>query len=109
MRHAGRCTVRAVNILIIEDNRHMRRMLCEMVRAAFEPTPVFEAADAGSALALCREKRPGLVLMDVGLPDANGIELTAVIRSLLPQSQVVIVSNHSSKVYQDAARTAGAA
>ena len=99
----------AMNILIVEDNLHMRRMLIEMVRAAFEDSLVLEAADANSAFTLCRDVRPELVLMDVGLPDANGIDLTATIKSLLPESKVVIVTNHRGRVYQDAARTAGAA
>ena len=98
-----------MNILIVEDNLHMRRMLIEMVGAAFEDGLALEAADANSALTLCRDIRPELVLMDVGLPDGNGIDLTAAIMSLLPESKVVIVTNHRSRVYQDAARTAGAA
>jgi DNA-binding NarL/FixJ family response regulator len=97
-----------VKILIVEDNRHMRRMLMEMVGAAFEPHPVLEAADASSALLLSRVARPDLVLMDVGLPDGNGIEVTAEIKSLLPASRIVIVSNHRDRAAQDAARTAGA-
>lgn len=58
---------------------------------------------------LCRETRPELVLMDLALPDVNGIALTAEIKSLLPTSKVVIVSNHRSRAYQDAAATAGSA
>jgi DNA-binding NarL/FixJ family response regulator len=98
-----------VHILIIEDNRHMRRMLTEIVRPTFEPNPIVEAADARSARALCHETRPGLVLMDIALPDGNGIALTAEIKSLLPATTVVIVSNHRTRACQDAARAAGAA
>src|SRR6188768_4026548 len=86
-RHRG-----DVNILIVEDNRHMRRMLGEMVRSAFRPNPVIEAADVSSAMIVCRDVRPELVLMDVGLPDANGIDVTAEIKTMLPHSHVVIVS-----------------
>jgi DNA-binding NarL/FixJ family response regulator len=98
-----------MNILIVEGNRHMRRMLMEMVGAALTPHPVLEAADASSALLLARAARPGLVLMDVGLPDANGIELTAEIKSLLPESRVVIVSDQRTRASQDAAYASGAA
>ena len=96
-------------ILIVEDNRHMRHLLIEIVRPAFAPSTVLGAADASSATRLCRENRPGLVLMDVALPDGNGIALTAEIKSLLPASKVVIVSNHRARASQDAAATAGAA
>ena len=94
--------------MIVEDNRHMRRMLIEMMRSAFEPVTILEAANASTALTLWHEQRPELVLMDVALPDGNGIALTAATRSLLPHAKVVIVSNHRSRPCQDAARAAGA-
>ena len=87
----------------------MRHLLTEIVRPTFAPSTVLEAADASSATRLCRETRPELVLMDVALPDGNGIALTAEIKSLLPTSKVVIVSNHRSREFQAAATTAGAA
>lgn len=96
-------------ILIVEDNRRMRRLLIEIVRPAFPSSTILGAADARSATRLCRETRPDLVLMDVALPDGNGIALTADIKSLLPTSKVVIVSNHRSRACQDAAAVAGAA
>lgn len=81
----------------------------EIVRPAFAASTVLEAADARTATRLCRETRPELVLMDVALPDGNGIALTAEIKSLLPTSKIVIVSNNQSRACQDAAATAGAA
>jgi DNA-binding NarL/FixJ family response regulator len=87
----------------------MRQLLMEIVRPAFAPSTVLGAADASSATRLCRETRPELVLMDVALPDGNGIALTAEIKALLPTSKVVIVSNHRSRACQDAAASAGAA
>jgi DNA-binding NarL/FixJ family response regulator len=98
-----------VNILIVEDNRHMRRVLREMLRSAFESIQLAEATNAADALTACRDGKPDVVLMDVGLPDASGIELTAQIKALLPSSVVLIVSNHRSRMDQDAARVAGAA
>ena len=97
-----------VNILIVEDNRHMRRMLVEMVGSVFLSACILEAADAKSALDLCHACRPELVLMDVGLPDANGIALTATIKALIGEVRVVVVSSHRSRIYQDEARAAGA-
>jgi two-component system NtrC family response regulator len=98
-----------VNILVVEDNPHMRRVLARMVRMAFAVATVLEAQDAAGALALCRESCPELVLMDVKLPDGNGIELTGRIRVMLPATPVVIVSTHRDRAYREAARAAGAA
>ena len=87
----------------------MRRMLKEMVGTAFAPIPVLEAGDGRSARMLCHDARPELILMDVALPDASGIDLTTEIMALLPTSKVVVVSNHQTRACQDAARNAGAA
>ena len=65
-------------------------------------------AGAVRALQLCHSNRPRLVLMDVALPDANGIELTAKIRRMLPETEVVIVSQHAVAAYVERARAAGA-
>jgi two-component system NtrC family response regulator len=98
-----------VIILIVEDNPHMRHLLMEIVRPAFAASTVLEAADARTATRLCREARPELVLMDVALPDGNGIALTAEIKSLFPTTKVVIVSGYQWRECQDAAASAGAA
>ena len=87
----------------------MRHLLIEMVRPAFASSTVLEAADVSSASRLCREARPELVLMDVALPDGNGIALTAEIKSLFPTTKVVIVSGYQWRECQEAAATAGAA
>ena len=46
--------------------------------------------------------------MDVGLPDQDGIEATAMIRLLHPEVAVVILSSHDGSAYREAARRAGA-
>jgi DNA-binding NarL/FixJ family response regulator len=83
-----------VIILIVEDNRHMRRLLIEIVRPAFAASTVLEAADARTATRLCRETRPAL---------------TAEIKSLFPTTRVVIVSGYRWPEWQYAAAAAGAA
>ena len=95
-------------MLIVEDQEHMRRTLVEYVQSAYPDITVMEAADGARALQLCRSSSPRLVLMDVALPDANGIELTAQIRVMLPATEVVIVSQHAVMAYVERAHAAGA-
>jgi DNA-binding NarL/FixJ family response regulator len=95
-------------MLIVEDQDYMRRMLHEFVQSAFPEARVMAAADGSSALALCRDCRPSVVLMDIELPDANGIELTAEVKAMLPDTAVIIVSSHSGRAYMDRAKMAGA-
>ena len=95
-------------MLIVEDQDFIRRMLVEFVQSAYPDAAIMEAADGARALQLCRSSCPRLVLMDVTLPDANGIELTAQIKEMLPETEVVIVSQHAVEAYVERAHAAGA-
>jgi DNA-binding NarL/FixJ family response regulator len=95
-------------MLIVEDQDYMRQMLREFLQAAFPGKTILEASNGRSALTLCSERKPRIVLMDIGLPDASGIELTATIKTLLPDTAVIIVSSHTGSAYIERARAAGA-
>jgi len=95
-------------MLIVEDQGYMRRVLRDFLQGAFPDRNIQEAEDGSSALALCRAHRFGVVLMDVCLPDANGIELTAKIKAMQPDAEVIIVSSSSGSAYTERAQAAGA-
>jgi len=95
-------------ILIVEDHEAMRAMLRGHVQSAYPDCVVIEAADGASALASCRDRRPHLILMDLGLPDIDGIELGARLRELVPEAALIVVSQHSGQVYFERTRAMGA-
>ena len=95
-------------MLIVEDLAYMRRTLRTFLQSAFPEKTIHEAANGNSALAVCREHKPKVVLMDIELPDANGIDLTAQIRSMLPETAVIVVTMHTSSEYAQRASAAGA-
>ena len=99
----------ALTILVVDDNRHMRRLLLEVLGNEFRGSSILEAADGREALAQCLQATPDIVVMDIGLPDADGIELTSTVRLLFPQTAVVVLSSHEGSAYRDAACHAGAA
>jgi DNA-binding NarL/FixJ family response regulator len=101
-------TEKRIVMLIVDDHELMRRMLREYLQSAYANAVVMEAGDGAGGLELCRSQRPHLVLMDVGLPDANGIELTAQVKKILPETAVVVVSQHATQAYVERARAAGA-
>ncbi len=69
-------------ILVIEDNPTTRKLFC--VALETENYQVLEAEDAKTALALCRQQKPDLILQDLILPDMDGLELNRQLR-LIPQ------------------------
>jgi two-component system cell cycle response regulator DivK len=66
-------------ILYIEDNFHNRRLVRKIL--ASRGYRILEAEDGRTGLALLREHRPPLVLLDIGLPDIDGLEVVARIRA----------------------------
>ena len=95
-------------MLIVEDNGLMRAALLQFLQSAFPGRAIHDVADGASALAFVRERRPRLVLMDVSLPDANGIELTAEIKAQFPEIRVIVVTQLEGSHYIEHARAAGA-
>jgi len=78
------------------------------VQSAFPVCAIVDAANGQRAMQLCTTRRPHLVLMDVSLPDANGIELTASIKAAAPAIAVIVVSYLTGRIYREQALAAGA-
>ena len=95
-------------VLIVEDHAAMRAGMSVLLQTAFPGCRVHEAEHSVRALTICFVHQPRLILMDICLPDANGIELAARIRKLFPEIEVIIVSNVSTDVHREQARAAGA-
>ena len=95
-------------VLIVEDHSLLRRVIREFLQSAFPGCSFQEAADGATALAACHAGLPQLVLMDISLPDANGIELTSRLGTLYPGLRVIVVSHMSGEDYVQQALAAGA-
>lgn len=108
MNRVGQPMNNVKTMLIVEDHERMRAILREVLLTAFPGSTVLEAATGASAMALCRERCPVVVLMDIGLPDANGIDLAARITAMLPRTAVIIVSSHGSSAHVARSLAAGA-
>jgi two-component system, NarL family, response regulator LiaR len=96
--------------LVLADDHDLVR---EGIRAVLEGEPdllvVGEAANGREAVELCKELRPDLVLMDVRMPEMDGLAATRAVKEDLPQTSVVMVTMHESPDYLLEAIKAGAA
>jgi DNA-binding NarL/FixJ family response regulator len=70
---------------------------------------VGEASNGKEALTLVQQLCPDVVLMDIEMPEMDGISATAALHSIVPQSAVVILSIHEDSVTRTRAQVAGAA
>lgn len=87
--HTGLETTR---IVLADDHAILRQSLRVLLGARPGIEIVGEAADGRDAIAVCEKLRPDVVLMDVAMPELNGIEATRRIRHSCPKTQVIIVS-----------------
>jgi DNA-binding NarL/FixJ family response regulator len=97
-----------IRVLLVDDQAVVRHAL--RVRFNLEPDleVVGEASSGREALALAQSLTPDLVLMDVEMPEMDGIEVTAVLRRVVPQSAVVILSIYDDAQTRGRAQAAGA-
>ena len=95
-------------ILIVEDHGGMPGLILDLLSEAFPKGNFLEAKNGEEAVDLARGRSLDIVLMDLGLPKMNGIEATRRIKVAVPESHVVIVTNHEGADFQRAATIAGA-
>ncbi|UUZ61684.1 response regulator [Nocardioides sp. B-3] len=97
-----------IRVAIVDDRELMRSALRMMVESQPDLRLVGEAADGIEALALVRERRVDVVLMDLRMPRLDGIEATARIVSELPRTKVVALTTFDLDDYAFPAIRAGA-
>ena len=95
-------------VVVVDDHDVARLGLVAILESVPGMTVVGEAADAHGALDLVRLHRPELVLMDVRMPDTEGLAAARQIRDTWPETRVVMVSYWNVPEYVDEAFEAGA-
>jgi DNA-binding NarL/FixJ family response regulator len=92
-----------VRILVVDDFEIFRQFVVEVLGKRPELQVVGEASDGLEALQKAVELRPDLILLDIGLPSLNGIEVARQMRSLVPESKIIFLTQESSSdVVQEA-------
>jgi two-component system response regulator NreC len=97
-----------IRVLIADDHGLLRAGLRALLSAESDLTVVGEAADGGQAVALAEQLLPDIVLADISMPIANGIEVAQELRKRSLNVQVVIVTMHEDAVLLSEALAAGA-
>jgi DNA-binding NarL/FixJ family response regulator len=97
-----------IRVLLVDDQPVVRRGL--RVRFQLEPDMqvIGEASTGSEALTLAQILTPDVVLMDIEMLDMDGIEATVALRTVVPQSIVVILSIHTDRQTRMKAQAAGA-
>ena len=97
-----------IRVLVADDQPLVRTGLATMVGATDDVVVVGEAANGAEAVALARETRPDVVLMDVRMPVLDGIEATRRVVAEVPSARVVVLTTFDADEYVWEALRAGA-
>ena len=98
-----------IRVVIADDHAVVRTGLAELLSTVSDVELVGAAGDGEHAVALCAEQRPDVVLMDLEMPDVDGIEATRRIKAAQPETAVVILTSFSDRERILRALDAGAA
>jgi DNA-binding NarL/FixJ family response regulator len=85
-----------MRILVADDHDIVRAGLKQLLNAQADWEICAEAKTGHEAVALAQQSEPQVVVMDIGMPELNGLEATRKIRKLVPHAKVVILSMHFS-------------
>lgn len=97
-----------IRVLIVDDHVVMAEGLRHLIEAQPDLVVVGCVTDGREALRKVVELRPDVVMMDIAMPELNGIEATRLIGQRAPETRVVILSMHSNQEYVLRALQAGA-
>jgi DNA-binding NarL/FixJ family response regulator len=94
-------------VLIVDDSTYARTALRGLVEDKFRLCVCGEACNGVEALDMANRYKPDLVVMDLLMPIANGVESASAMRSTLPETRIVIVTMYPELIGQSVARMAG--
>jgi len=101
-------TVPILNVIIIEDFKLTRVGLRCALNSNVDINVVAECDNAITGLTLIEKFKPDVVLMDLGLPEMNGIEATIKVKEMLPEIKIIALTSHDREEEVLAALASGA-
>ena len=85
-----------MRVLIVDDHEIVRRGVRSLLLSQANCDVCGEAVDGQDAVEKARELKPDVIVMDVSMPNLNGLDATRQVRRILPQTEVLILSQHDS-------------
>jgi DNA-binding NarL/FixJ family response regulator len=97
-----------IRVLVVDDHTILRVGLRMMLNAQPDIEVVGEASDGNEAVTEALRLSPDVILMDIAMPDCNGIEATRQVKRVLPETRVLVLTMHENEEYLFQTLRAGA-
>ena len=95
------------SFMLVDDQPSVRQALRMEIELELGRKVVGEASTVSEGLALAQQLQPDIVIMDVGLPDGDGISAVATLRGIAPRCRVLILTMHGDEMTRARAMQAG--
>lgn len=97
-----------IKVLVVDDHAILRDGIRSLLESQQDILVVGEAADGAEAIEQIGKLFPDIVLMDISMPNMNGLDATRLIKEKFPQVKVLILTQHDNREYISPALQAGA-
>ena len=98
----------SIRLIVADDHNILLDGLRLLLDSMQDIEVVAEAGNGVEVIAKVRQHRPDVVLLDIAMPEINGLEVVKIIKGIAPDTQVVILSRYEKEAYVQQALSAGA-
>jgi two-component system response regulator NreC len=88
-----------IRVLIAEDHKTVREGLKMIVEAETDMEVIGEAGNGREAVRLAQELQPDIVVMDISMPELNGLKASAELKQAAPDLKILTLTRHTEKAY----------
>jgi DNA-binding NarL/FixJ family response regulator len=91
--------MKKISVVIVEDHKMVREMWVQLFVGRNDVEVVGKSGEFDEAIEMIKSKRPDIVLLDINLPNASGMDAVPLIRKYAPGTKIIAVSMHSQPAY----------
>lgn len=100
--------MKQIRVLVVDDHYFVRKGIAMFLKTDPDIAVVEEAINGLEAVKLAQQTQPDVVLMDLSMPDGDGIDAISEMKKANPETKIIVHTMHADKVRVDAAMKAGA-
>ena len=97
-----------MKVLIADDSQIIRKSLKRVLLSLNDSLQIREAKDIKETLESIQEFNPGLIILDIRIPDGNWIDALKIIKKMKPTQKVMMFTNYTNSLYQQKCKASGA-